>query len=124
MTVHIAVQSTHSLMLKSWLFLFAAIICEVIATAFIKVSEEFTKVVPSAVVIIGYALSFYLWSWVLEGIPVGVAYAVWAGMVVVLVGLVDLFFFGQTLDAAALTGMTLIVAGVVCINLFSKSVVH
>lgn len=109
-------------MLKYWLFLFAAIITEVIATSALKLSDEFTKLTPSAVVVIGYAISFYFWSLVLKGLPIGVAYAVWAGMVVVLLAIVDLVVYGQTLDAPAIGGMTLIVGGVIIINLFSKTV--
>ena len=107
-----------------WLHLAAAIVAEVIATSFIKASAGFTKPLPSIVVVCGYGLAFFFLSLTLEKVPVGVAYAVWSGAGVTLIATIGWVFFGQKLDAAAILGMALIVAGVVVLNLFSKSAAH
>jgi small multidrug resistance pump len=109
---------------KSWLFLGIAIVAEVVATSGLKASEGFTKLWPSLLVIAGYAVAFYFLSITLKEIPVGVAYAIWAGMGVVLVTLIGWLIYGQSLDAASVIGMALIISGVVVINVFSKSVAH
>lgn len=111
-------------MLKYWLFLFAAIVSEVTATSSLKASAGFSKIIPSVVVVIGYALSFYFLSLVLKAIPIGIAYAVWAGLGIVLLALVGWIVFGQALDTPALIGIALILAGVIVMNVFSKTVVH
>ncbi len=111
-------------MLKYWLFLFAAILSEVTATSSLKASAGFTKVIPSVIVVVGYGLSFYFLSLVLKAIPIGIAYAVWAGLGIVLLALVGWIFFGQTLDTPALIGIALILAGVIIMNVFSKAVAH
>ena len=106
--------------MKSWLLLGAAIIAEVIATSSLKASAGFTKFWPSVVVVLGYVIAFYLLSLTLKFIPVGIAYAVWAGLGIVLITLVGWLVFGQKLDIASVIGMALIVAGVAVINLFSN----
>lgn len=111
-------------MFKYWLFLFAAILSEVTATSSLKASAGFTKVIPSVIVVVGYGLSFYFLSLVLKAIPIGIAYAVWAGLGIVLLALVGWIFFGQTLDTPALIGIALILAGVIIMNVFSKAVAH
>lgn len=111
-------------MFKYWLFLFAAILSEVTATSSLKASAGFTKVIPSVIVVVGYGLSFYFLSLVLKAIPIGIAYAVWAGLGIVLLALVGWIFFGQTLDSPALIGIALILAGVIIMNVFSKAVAH
>lgn len=111
-------------MLKYWLFLFAAILSEVTATSSLNASAGFTKVIPSVIVVVGYGLSFYFLSLVLKAIPIGIAYAVWAGLGIVLLALVGWIFFGQTLDSPALIGIALILAGVIIMNVFSKAVAH
>lgn len=111
-------------MLKYWLFLFAAILSEVTATSSLKASAGFTKVIPSVIVVVGYGLSFYFLSLVLKAIPIGIAYAVWAGLGIVLLALVGWVFFGQALDTPALIGIALILAGVIIMNVFSKAVAH
>lgn len=108
----------------AYLYLIIAIIAEVIATNALKASEEFTKLFPSIVVIIGYGAAIYFLSLVLKVIPVGVAYAIWAGMGIVLVAIVAAISFKQIPDWPAIIGMTLIIMGVVIINVFSKSVSH
>jgi len=108
----------------NWFYLGIAIVCEVLGTSSLKSSESFTRLFPSIVVLAGYALSFYALSLTLSTIPLGVAYAVWSGVGIILVSLVGLVVYGQKLDMAALIGIALIVAGVVVINFFSKSTVH
>ncbi|NWN92621.1 QacE family quaternary ammonium compound efflux SMR transporter [Marinobacter adhaerens] len=110
--------------MKSWLFLGAAIIAEVVATSSMKASEGFTRLFPSLVVVIGYGVAFYLLSLTLKTIPVGIAYAIWAGSGIVLIALIGWLAFDQKLDAASVLGMALIVAGVFVINVFSKASVH
>ena len=105
-------------------YLAIAIIAEVIATSALKASEEFTKLVPSLIVIIGYGASFYFLTHVLKTIPVGVTYAIWSGLGIVLVTIVGVILYKQTPDFPAVLGMGLIVAGVVVINVFSKTVGH
>jgi small multidrug resistance pump len=110
--------------MKYWLFLAIAIISEITATSSLKASAGFTRVIPSIVVVIGYALSFYFLSLTLKTIPIGVAYAIWAGLGIVLLAIVGWVFYDQQLDTAALVGMSFILAGVVIMNLFSKTVSH
>lgn len=110
--------------MKSWLFLSAAIVAEVIATSALKSSEGFTKLIPSSVVVIGYGVAFYFLSLVLKSIPVGIAYAVWSGLGIVLIAAVAWVVHGQKLDAWALVGMGLIVSGVAVLNLLSKTSTH
>lgn len=107
-----------------YVYLTIAIIAEVIGTSALKMSEEFTRFWPSVVVVVGYGVAFYFLSLVLKTIPVGVAYAIWSGMGIVLIAIIGIVLFGQRLDVAAITGMCLIIAGVVVINVFSTSVSH
>jgi small multidrug resistance pump len=107
-----------------WIFLTIAIVSEVIATSALKSSEGFSRLWPSVIVIIGYTSAFYFLSLTLKTIPIGVAYAVWAGSGVALIALIAWIFFGQALDLPAIIGLSLIVAGVVVLNLFSKTVSH
>jgi len=110
--------------MNAYLFLFLAIICEVIATSSLKLSNGFTQLGFTIITIVGYSASFYLLSLTLKTMPVGIAYAIWSGIGIVLVSLIAWFFFKQSLDLAALIGMGLIMAGVVVINLFSKVAGH
>jgi small multidrug resistance pump len=107
-----------------YLFLAIAIICEVAGTAALKASEEFTKPIPSLIVVAGYAIAFVCLALTLRTIPVGIAYAIWAGCGIVLVALVSYALFGQKLDAPAIVGIGLITAGVVVVNVFSGSFAH
>lgn len=108
----------------SYLYLGIAIIAEVVATSALKSSQGFTKPLASIVVIVGYCIAFYCLSIVLKTIPIGIAYAIWAGLGIVLITIVGYFFYQQKLDAAAVIGMILIVSGVVIINVFSTSLTH
>ena len=107
-----------------YLALGVAIAAEVVATTALKSAEGFTRLVPSVVVVLGYAVAFYFLSLTLTSIPTGTAYAVWSGVGIVLISLLGWVVHKQTLDLPALFGMGLIVAGVAVINLFSKSVAH
>jgi multidrug transporter EmrE-like cation transporter len=107
-----------------WLYLAIAIVAEVIATSALKASEGFSRLGPSAVVIVGYSVAFYFLSLTLREIPVGIAYAVWSGVGIVLISLIAWVLHGQALDAAAWAGIGLILAGVLVLNLLSKSTVH
>ncbi|WP_332688765.1 SMR family transporter [Bosea sp. (in: a-proteobacteria)] len=108
----------------SYLYLAIAIVSEVIGTSALKASEEFTRLVPSLITLIAFASAFYFLSLTLRTIPVGIAYAIWSGVGIVLISLIALVLFGQKLDTPAVIGMGLIVAGVVVINVFSKAVAH
>ncbi|WGG53175.1 DMT family transporter [Rugamonas sp. DEMB1] len=108
----------------NWLFLAVAIVAEVIATSALKASEGFSKLVPSTLVVVGYGIAFYMLSRVLSAIPVGIAYAIWSGAGIVLVSLVGLFFYKQRLDFPAMLGIALIIAGVVVMQVFSKTSAH
>jgi small multidrug resistance pump len=108
----------------NWLFLAVAIVAEVIATSALKASEGFSKLVPSMLVVVGYGIAFYMLSRVLSAIPVGIAYAIWSGAGIVLVSLVGLFFYKQRLDFPAMLGIALIIAGVVVMQVFSKTSGH
>jgi small multidrug resistance pump len=110
--------------MQQWLFLAIAIVSEVMATSALKASAGFTRPLPSLVVVLGYGVAFYFLSLTLKTVPVGVAYAIWSGAGVALIALVGWAFLGQRLDAPAILGLALIVAGVVVINVFSKSVSH
>jgi len=110
--------------MQHWIFLSIAIVSEVIATSCLKAAEGFTRFWPSLVVVVGYLLAFYLLSLTLKTIPVGIAYAIWSGVGIVLIALSGWLFLGQSLDTPAVIGLTLIVAGVLVINVFSRTVAH
>ncbi|USX16589.1 SMR family transporter [Oxalobacteraceae bacterium OTU3CAMAD1] len=110
--------------MNKWLMLGIAIVAETIATSALKSSEGFSKLVPSAIVLVGYGVAFYFLSLTLRSIPVGIAYAVWSGVGIVLITAVGWAFFGQKMDAPALIGMALIIAGVVIMNVFSSAGAH
>ncbi|MBT0079449.1 DMT family transporter [Vibrio alginolyticus] len=101
-----------------------AIVCEVIATSYIPKTEQFTKVMPSTVVLIGYGIAFFLLSVTVQTMPVGGVYAIWSGAGIVLVATVGYFVYGQRLDLPALVGIGFIIAGVLIVNLLSKTVGH
>ena len=104
--------------------LFLAVVFEVIATSSLKASEQFTKLVPSAVVVIGYGAAFYFFSVSLKSVPVGLAYAVWSALGIILVTIAGIFLYKQVPDLPALLGMGLIIVGVIIIQGFSKTAAH
>lgn len=110
--------------MKSWLYLAIAIVAEVVATSALKSSDSFTRLWPSVAVVVGYSTAFFFLSLTLRSVPVGVAYAIWSGVGVVLISIVGWLAFDQKLDAAAMLGMGLIVAGVFVLNVFSKATAH
>jgi small multidrug resistance pump len=107
-----------------YVYLLVAIVSEVIATSALKATEEFTKLWPSVIVAVGYIAAFYFLTLCLRNISVGIAYAIWAGLGIVLITIVGAVIYKQLLDLPAIIGMVLIVSGVVIINVFSKTAVH
>lgn len=111
-------------MLMAYILLALAIVSEVTGSTFLVKSEGFTQLVPSILVVIFYVISFYLLSQVIKTIPLGVAYAIWGGVGIVLTALIGFLIFRQSLDLAALIGIALIIGGVIVMNIFSKTVGH
>jgi small multidrug resistance pump len=109
---------------NAYLSLAIAIVAEVVATSALRASTGFTVLVPSAIAIVGYVVAFYFLSLTLRTMPVGIAYALWSGVGIVLISFAGWLIYKQVLDAPAIIGMALIGAGVIVINLFSKSTVH
>lgn len=106
---------------KHILALIVAIFAETIATSALKASEQFTKPIPTLIVVIGYAISFYLLAYTVRFMPVGIVYAIWSGLGIVLVTIFGWLWFKQTLDLPAVIGLSLIVGGIIVINLFSNA---
>ena len=107
-----------------YLYLTVAIIFEVIGTWALKASDTFTRLGPSLVTAVAYPACFFFLALSLRTIPVGIAYAIWSGVGIVLIALIGLFWFKQTLDVPALLGLALIIAGIVVVNMFSQSLPH
>ncbi|CAN5365027.1 SMR family transporter [soil metagenome] len=107
-----------------YLILGAAIVSEVIGTTALKASEGFSRGVPSVITVVAYGLAFWFLSMTLKTIPTGIAYAIWSGVGIVLISIVSWVWFKQSLDLPALVGIGLIMAGVIVINAFSRSVAH
>jgi len=107
-----------------YVFLLIAIVSEVIATSALKASDQFSRFWPSVLVVLGYASAFYFLSLTLKVLNMGIAYAIWSGVGIVLISIAGVVLYKQKLDLPAILGMTLIVAGVLVINLFSKSAAH
>lgn len=107
-----------------YLYLAVAILFETIGTSFLQASQQFTRFLPSLAVLFCYAISFYLLSLVLRVMPVGIAYAIWSGLGIVLITLIGWLVFKQSLDLPAVIGLILIIGGVLVVNLFSKTVGH
>lgn len=107
--------------MKHIIFLIVAILFEILATSLLKVSDQFTKLVPTVISIVAYIIAFYLLSLSLKVLPVGVAYAIWSGVGIVFISLIGYFFFKQSLDLAAIIGIAFIVTGVLIVNVFSKT---
>ena len=107
-----------------WIFLILAIAGELIGTSALKSAEGFTKIGPSVISVLGFVFAFYFLSLTLKDIPVGIAYALWSAIGIVLVSIIGYFMYGQKLDTPAMIGIGFIIVGVVIMNLFSKSVSH
>ncbi|MEM6825614.1 MAG: multidrug efflux SMR transporter [Pseudomonadota bacterium] len=107
-----------------YLYLIAAIIAETIGTSFLQASEQFTRAGPTLMMVVTYGISFFFLGLALGHMPVGVAYAIWSGLGIVLITLIGRVVFGQRLDAAAMIGIALIVAGVTVLHLFSRTTAH
>ena len=110
--------------MKNWLILFIAIVAEVIATSALKSSEGFSKPIASVIVVLGYIIAFYCLSLTLKTIPVGIAYAIWSGVGIVLVTTIAWIVFDQKLDVWGIIGIALIMSGVLVLNLLSKTGSH
>ncbi|MEK1888634.1 MAG: multidrug efflux SMR transporter [Phyllobacterium sp.] len=108
----------------TYLYLVVAIVCEVIATSALKQADGFTRLWPSLVCVFGYGLAFYLLSIPIKTMPVGIVYAIWSGAGIVLIAAVGWFWYRQALDMPAIIGLSLIIAGVLIVNLFSSTVGH
>ena len=108
----------------AYIYLLLAIVAEVVGTSALKASDGFTKWIPTGIVVVGYGVAFYFLSLVLRSIPVGVTYAIWSGLGIVLISLVGYIYFKQPLDLPAIAGMVLIISGVVVINVFSRTIRH
>lgn len=105
-------------------FLMLAIICEVLGTMFLMKSEQFTRLVPTLLMTVLYIGSFFFLSHTLKTIPIGIAYAIWGGIGIVLTAIIGMVIFKQTMDSAAIAGIGLIISGVIVINVFSNTVGH
>lgn len=110
--------------MKTFIILFFAILSEVIGTTALKFSEGFTKPIPSVIVAMGYGASFYLLSIALKSMPIGVAYAIWSGVGLVLTVIAGMIIWKETLDWARVLGIVLLLAGIILINVFSKTAAH
>ena len=110
--------------MNDWVYLFLAIMSEVIATASLKSTEGFTKPIPSIIVLVGYCAAFYFLSLTLDTISIGVAYAIWSGVGVATITVVSFFLYDQKIDLAGVLGIGLIIAGVIVLRLFSESAVE
>ncbi|HFF9808251.1 TPA: multidrug efflux SMR transporter SsmE, partial [Serratia marcescens] len=107
--------------MSAFMYLTMAIVAEVIATTMLKASEGFTRLWPSLLVVLGYGVAFWGLSMVVKSMPLGIVYAIWSGMGIVLVSVAAVFVYQQKLDWPAIVGMGLIIAGVLVINLLSKA---
>lgn len=107
-----------------YLILTLAVIAETIGTTALQASQQFSRLGPSAIVVVAYVISFALLGWALKFMPVGIAYAIWSGLGIVLIAAIGLVAFGQRLDPPALVGMGLILAGILVIHLFSNTAPH
>lgn len=107
-----------------YLYLVAAVVFETIGTSALQASQQFTRLGPSILVVVGYAASFYLLSLTLRYMPVGVVYGIWSGLGVLLIALIGFVVFGQRLDWPAILGLAMIVGGVVVIHVFSRTTPH
>lgn len=111
-------------MSSHYLFLLIAVLFETIGTSALEASQQFTRLWPSALVIVAYAIAFYMLSMTLRVMPVGIVYALWSGFGIIFIALIGFVVFKQRLDLPAVLGLALIILGIVVINVFSKSTTH
>ena len=107
-----------------YLYLAIAVAFETIGTSAMQASQQFTRLWPSVLVVVGYAISFYFMALTLRFMPVGIVYALWSGLGIILIALIGYSIFGQKLDLPAIAGLGLIIAGIVVIQLFSNATAH
>ncbi|MQQ07080.1 QacE family quaternary ammonium compound efflux SMR transporter [Epibacterium sp. SM1979] len=107
-----------------YLFLIIAVVAETIGTSALQASHQFTRLLPSALVVVAYGVSFYFLGRTLAFMPVGIVYAIWSGLGIVLIAAIGYVVFGQTLDLPAILGLGLIIIGILVIHLFSKTAGH
>lgn len=110
--------------IQTYAYLTIAIASEVVGTSLLKASDGFTRLWPSVLTVISYGIAFYFLSLTLKTLPVGIAYAIWSGVGIIFIALIGLFWFRQPLDLPAIIGLGLIIAGVVVVNGFSRSIGH
>lgn len=108
----------------NWIFLTVAIIAEVIGTTALKASDGFSKLLPSVICVLAFAIAFYFLSLTLKVLPIGIVYAIWSGAGIVLISILGYFLFQQSLDLPAMVGLGLIILGVIVINTLSTSTPH
>ncbi|NVO55291.1 QacE family quaternary ammonium compound efflux SMR transporter [Rhodobacteraceae bacterium B1Z28] len=109
---------------KSFLILLLAVFAETIGTTALQASQQFTRFWPSVLVVVGYGFAFYLMALTLKVMPVGIVYAIWSGLGIFFIALIGFVVFGQKLDWPAILGLTLILAGILVIHLFSGTASH
>ena len=107
-----------------YIYLIVAVVAETVGTTALQASQQFTRALPSAVVVVSYAIAFWLLSLALRHMPVGIVYAIWSGLGIVLIAVIGLVVFGQRLDLPAILGLTLILTGIAVIHLFSGTTPH
>ena len=109
---------------NAYIYLVVAVVAETVGTTALQASQQFSRILPSIVVVVSYAIAFWLLSLALRHMPVGIVYAIWSGLGIVLIALIGLVVFGQRLDLPAIVGLALILAGIAIIHLFSATSPH
>jgi small multidrug resistance pump len=112
------------MLFQTYAYLTVAIASEVVGTSLLKMTDGFTRLWPSVLTLLSYGLAFYFLSLTLKTLPVGIAYAIWSGVGIIFIALIGLLWFRQPLDLPAIVGLGLIIAGVVVVNGFSRSIGH
>ncbi|WP_299045185.1 SMR family transporter [uncultured Tateyamaria sp.] len=107
-----------------YIYLIVAVAAETIGTTALQASDQFTRVWPTVIVVVAYGFAFFFLGIALKYIPVGIAYAMWSGLGIILIALIGFAVFGQRLDLPAVLGLGMIIAGIVVIQLFSKTATH
>ena len=107
-----------------YIILMFAVLAETIGTTALQASQQFTKLVPSVIVVVAYGTAFYLLAIALKTFPVGIAYAMWSGFGIIFISIIGFVVFGQKLDLAAIVGLAMIIGGILVINLLSNSATH